>query len=143
MAVAAHLAVRPRSLPVVALLALALLGAVLSTAIASIVAPNDVFGLAVPKVTACSGVNVRTTPSTTAADQGDARERGEGHRALTVKGARWTVSCGGHDLDQHELVPHQRDRRRLRRVALRRQLPLRGVGPVQAGDDRGCPGHHA
>ena len=95
MAVAAHLAVRPRSLPVAALLALALLGAVLSTAIASVVAPNDVFGLAGPKVTACSGVNVRTSPSTTAPVRATLGSGAKVTVALTVKGARWTVSCGG------------------------------------------------
>jgi GH25 family lysozyme M1 (1,4-beta-N-acetylmuramidase) len=95
LALATHLAVRPRSLPVAALLALALLGAVLSTAIASVVAPNDVFGLSVPKVTACAGVNVRTSPSTPAPIRATLGSGAKVTVALTVKGARWTVSCGG------------------------------------------------
>ena len=96
LAVAARRPVRARSIPLVALLALAMLGALVSTAVASLVTPSDVLGASTAaKTTACAGVNVRTTPSTTAAIKTTLGSGVNVAVVVTVTGATWTVSCAG------------------------------------------------
>ncbi len=96
MVVAARSSVRRPTIPLVALLALAMLAAVLSTAVMSVAAPTDVFGASTAaKTTACSGVNVRTTPSTTAAIKATLGSGVNVAVVMTVTGSTWTVSCAG------------------------------------------------
>ena len=96
MADVARHSLRPASFPLVALLALAMLAAALSTAVTSFVAPAGVLGASTAaKTTACSGVNVRTTPSTSAPIKTTLGSGVTVAVALTVVGSPWTVSCAG------------------------------------------------
>jgi GH25 family lysozyme M1 (1,4-beta-N-acetylmuramidase) len=96
LVVAARRSPHPWSLPLVALLAVALLGAALTTAVASLVAPSEVLGASTAaKVTACAGVNVRTTPSTSAPIKTTLGSGVNVAVVVTVTGSTWTVSCGG------------------------------------------------
>jgi GH25 family lysozyme M1 (1,4-beta-N-acetylmuramidase) len=96
LAVVARRSLRPWSPPLAVLLALAMVAAVLSTAAASLIAPAQVLGASTAaKTTACAGVNVRTSPSTTAAIKTTLGSGANVAVEVTVTGSTWTVSCGG------------------------------------------------
>jgi GH25 family lysozyme M1 (1,4-beta-N-acetylmuramidase) len=78
-----------------ALIGIAVLVALCLYAVESIAAPGAVFAASTAKVTACSGVNVRTSASTSGTIKATLRSGVTVTVAATVHGSSWRVACTG------------------------------------------------
>ena len=76
-------------------IAIAILLAILSSAVISIAAPTDAFGATATKAAACSGVNLRRSASTRAAIRTTIKVGTRVTVVATVTGNAWRVTCGG------------------------------------------------
>ena len=89
----------------------------------------------IPKVTACSNVNLRTSPKTTATRKVNLSSGVPVSVVATVSGGTYKATVrrqGGH---RPALVPDHGGQRQVGQVALRRDLPLRGGPDVQGAAD--------
>jgi GH25 family lysozyme M1 (1,4-beta-N-acetylmuramidase) len=77
------------------LIPIAMLLAILSSAVISIAAPTDVFGATNTKAAACSGVNLRKSASTSGAIRTTITAGTKVTVVATVGGSSWRVTCAG------------------------------------------------
>jgi GH25 family lysozyme M1 (1,4-beta-N-acetylmuramidase) len=86
---------RPARPKLTSLLVPALFLAILSSAVMSVAAPTEVFGTTTTMAAACSGVNVRTSASTSGAIRASIKIGTTVTVIATVSGGTWKVTCAG------------------------------------------------
>jgi hypothetical protein len=86
---------RPARPKLTSLLVPALFLAILSSAVMSVAAPTEVFGTTTTMAAACSGVNVRTSASTSGAIRASIKIGTTVTVIATVSGGTWRVTCAG------------------------------------------------